>query len=294
MYTGNGVTRKFLLPSGVDGSEVYLIFPTGQSIKMKRDQGYTVSEGAVYFSGAVPAGVEVSFTEPEGYGEQTITKGYVVIYNDGRIVQEDFDPAEYLLESQKILSEAKKHHEEVTQYAEEAILRVMTLKEELGQDVERLLYTSTVKTQNLLEETASRLKEEISAGLDEALTSIRKEAETVEAGLQIMEQLKEETSSISEASASATKASIEEKCNAVLSAYGAMQKLKSDCEYYCEEARSAARKAGLETQAAMSVKAEEELEMLKSLRLKLESDSETMNKRIDNALEMLRSELDGR
>ena len=64
MYTGNGVTRKFPLPAGYDGSEVYLIFPTGKSIKMREGEGYTVSEGAVYFSAAIPAGVVVSFTEP--------------------------------------------------------------------------------------------------------------------------------------------------------------------------------------------------------------------------------------
>ena len=64
MYTGNGVTRKFPLPIGYDGGVVYLIFPTGKSIKMVKDEGYTVSEGAVYFSAAIPAGVVVSFTEP--------------------------------------------------------------------------------------------------------------------------------------------------------------------------------------------------------------------------------------
>ncbi len=40
MYTGNGVTKKFPIPSGYDGSTVYLIFPTGQNIKMVQREYY--------------------------------------------------------------------------------------------------------------------------------------------------------------------------------------------------------------------------------------------------------------
>ena len=34
MYTGNGATKKFLIPPEYDGREVYLTFSTGRSIKI--------------------------------------------------------------------------------------------------------------------------------------------------------------------------------------------------------------------------------------------------------------------
>ena len=132
MYTGNGVTKKFPIPAGYDGSKVYLIYPTGKSIKMVKDEGYTVSDGTVYFSAAIPAGVVVSCDEPEGYGETpTQGTGYVVIYNDGHIVEVADDPAEYLAQSQKVLTEAKKHYAEVKEYAEASIVNLTTLGDTL-------------------------------------------------------------------------------------------------------------------------------------------------------------------
>ena len=44
----------------------------------------------------------------------------------------------------------------------------------------------------------------------------------------------------------------------------------------------------------MNLKAEEELEMLRSLRMKLETDSNNLNARINSAIEVLRGEVNGR
>ena len=294
VYTGNGVTKKFPLPAGYDGSEVYLIFPTGRSIKMKKDEGYTVSDGAVYFSGAVPAGVTVSFDVPEGYGSEEASISYVVIYNDGHIVEVAEDPAEYLAQSQKTLQEARKHYEEVQSYAEETITKMMELRESFANDFDGKLYMYTSRAQSTLENTAEVLKSTIHSELSAALLEIERNAQTVDAGLQIMELLKNETQRISETAADAAKMSVLEKCAETLSAYDEVKALAKDCEYYAEEAKSASRKAGLETEAAMRQKAEEELEMLKSLRMKLEADSEALNSRIDSAWEMLRGGADGR
>ncbi len=294
VYTGNGVTKKFPLPAGYDGSEVYLIFPTGRSIKMKKDEGYTVSDGAVYFSGAVPAGVTVSFDEPEGYGAEENSISYVVIYNDGHIVEVAEDPAEYLAQSQKVLQEARKHYEEVKSYAEEAVTKMMELQESFANDFDGKLYRYTSQAQSTLENTAEVLRTTIHSELSAALLKIERNAQTVDTGLQIMELLKNETQRVSETAAEATKASVLEKCAETLRAYDAVKALTKECEYYAEEAKSASRKAGLETEAAMRQKAEEELEMLKSLRMKLEADSEALHSRLDSAWEILRGGTDGR
>ena len=293
MYTGNGATKKFLIPPEYDGSEVYLTFSTGRSIKMLEGEGYTISGGYAVFSAAVPAGVIVSFAEPEGY-EAPVRNGYVVIYNDGRIVEVDEDPTEFLLRTQEILSEAKNHYDEVKSYAGEAITQIMGLKGKITDEFEGLLYEYSMRGQTVLTETADRLKGTIHTELESALLKIAQDAQAVDAGLQVMELTKKEVEGIAKTAAEEAKREVLSDGYEILEAYEDVKKLKNDYEYYLSEARGAAQKAGLEVQAAMNLKAEEELEMLRSLRTKLESDSENLNARINSAIEVMRGGINGR
>ncbi len=288
MYTGNGVTKKFPIPDGYDGSAVYLVFPTGKSIKMINGEGYTISEGAVYFSAAIPAGVVVDFKEPENVISAGDTLNYVVIYKDGRIVEVSEDPTELLVQTQKALVDAKAHYAEVTEYAQEAVKQITKLKETLADDFERLLYEYSVKGKEQITENATLLKSEIHTELEGALLNIRKEVQTVEAGLQIMALLKSEAESSAKNAAEEARKQVVDGSAWVLDTLEDIEKLRVECDYFYQEAKSAAQKAGLEVQAAMTQKANEELEMLRSLRLKLEDDRSTLNARIDSAIEVLR------
>ena len=294
MYTGNGVTKRFPLPAGYDGSEVYLIFPTGKSIKMMNGEGYTVSEGAVYFSAAIPAGVVVSFTEPENVISAGDALNYVVIYKDGRIVEVSEDPTELLVQSQKVLVDAKAHYADVTAYAEGAIERITDLKATLADEFEGLLYAYSMRGKEQITEIAGLLKSEIHTELEGALLGIRKETQTVEAGLQIMELLKSEAKSAAASAAEEAKNQVLAGSAGVLDTLEDVEKLRAECEYFYQEAKFAAEKAGLEAQAAMMQKVNEELEMLRSLRLKLEDDREMLNARINSAIEVLRGAQNGR
>lgn len=294
MYTGNGVTKKFPLPERYTGDAVYLIFPTGKSIKMVNGEGYTVSEGAVYFSAAIPAGVVVSFVEPENVITADDALRYVVIYKDGRIVEVSDDPTELLVQTQKLLIDAKAHYAEVTAYADEAIDRVTRLKETLADEFEGLLYEYTQRGKEQITENATLLKSEIQTALEGALLEIRKEAQTVEAGLQIMELVKKDAQDAAHSAAQGVRQELADQIIEALDIHEKVIKAKGECEYYYLEAQSAAQKAGLEVQAAMTQKANEELEMLRSLRLKLEDDREMLNARINSAIEVLRSGTNGR
>ncbi len=294
MYTGNGVTKKFPLPEGYDGSEVYLIFPTGKSIKMMNGEGYTVSEGTVYFSAAIPAGVVVSFSEPENVISAGETLNYVVIYKDGRIVEVCDDPVELLVQCQKALTDAKAHYVEVTTYAQEAIDRVTGLKETLADEFEGLLYEYSIRGKEQISEKSELLKSEIHAELEGALLSIRKEAQTVESGLQIMELLKSEAQNAANGAAEEARNQVLAGSSGVLDTLEDIEKLRSECDYFCQEGKSAAQKAGLEAQAVIMQEVSKELEMLRSLRLKLEDDREMLNARINSAIEVLRSGTGGR
>ena len=107
MYAGNGVTKRFKIPEGYDGSEVYLTFPGGKTIRMHECEGYEVSGDYVKFDAAIPAGIRISFEESAD-GEELNSKGYVVIYGDGSIKEVDEDPVKYLEETQRLLTEAEK------------------------------------------------------------------------------------------------------------------------------------------------------------------------------------------
>ncbi len=204
------------------------------------------------------------------------------------------DPTELLVQSQKALTDAKAHYAEVTAYAEGAIERITSLKETLADEFERLLYEYSVKGKEQITENAALLKSEIHTELEGALLNIRKEAQTVEAGLQIMALLKSEAESAAKNAAEEAKKQVVDGSAWVLDTLEDIEKLRAECDYFYQEAKSAAQKAGLEVQAAMTQKANEELEMLRSLRIKLENDREMLNARINSAIEVLRSGTGGR
>lgn len=294
MYTGNGVTKKFPLPEGCSGDAVYLIFPTGKSIKMLKDEGYTVSEGAVYFSAAIPAGVVVSFSEPENVISAGDRLNYVVIYKDGRITEVTEDPTELLVQTQKALIDAKTHYAEVKAYTDEAKEYIDSLKDTLTDTFERLLYEYTQRGKEQITENATLLKSEIQTALEGALLEIRKEAQTVEAGLQIMELVKKDAQDAAHSAAQSVRQELADQIIEALDIHEKVLKVRADCKYYYLEAQAAAQKAGLEVQAVMTQKVNEELEMLRSLRLKLEDDRDMLNARINSAIEVLRSGTNGR
>ena len=190
--------------------------------------------------------------------------------------------------------DAKAHYAEVTAYTEGAIERITSLKETLADEFEGLLYEYSVKGKEQITENAVLLKSEIHAELESALLDIRKEAQTVEAGLQIMALLKSEAENAAKNAAEEARKQVVNGSAWVLDTLGDIEKLRAECDYFYQEAKSAAQKAGLEVQAAMTQKANEELEMLRSLRIKLEDDREMLNARINNAIEVLRSGTGGR
>ncbi len=294
MYTGNGVTKKFPLPDGCSGDAVYLIFPTGKSIKMLKDEGYTVSEGAVYFSAAIPAGVVVSFSEPENVISAGDRLNYVVIYKDGRITEVTEDPTELLVQTQKALIDAKTHYAEVKAYTDEAKEYIDSLKDTLTDTFERLLYEYTQRGKEQITENATLLKLEIQTALEGALLKIRHEAQTVESGLQVMELVKKDAQDAAHEAAGNVRDELANQIIEALDIHSKVIQTKGDCEYYYLEAQAAAQKAGLDVQAVMTQKVNEELAMLRSLRLKLEDDRDMLNARINSAIEVLRSGTNGR
>ena len=290
MYMGNGTAKKFLIPSGYDGSIVVLTLPSGKKIKMLAgDGGYKIENGAVIFSAAIPAGVIVSFDEPEESETLKNSSAYVVIYGDGTIKEVDEDPTLYLEQTQKLLTEAKALDNDVRQYAENTLTTLMRIGEKLTSDFEGRLFGYSTRAENAISEAAASVREDLRHEWERTLTEISSEAGTIREGIQIMEELKAEMRAITTDAAETTKEEIINRCSEIFEKITEVRELKAQTEEACKDAKYAAESAGREALLTMNTKAGEIIEMWRSLRLKMEADYEMLNTKINNRLEMLRS-----
>lgn len=292
MYTGNGAAKKFRIPEGYDGSVVVLGLPTGKTIKMKAGEGYEIAGEYVIFDAVIPSGITISFEEDED-SEPLITSGYVVIYGDGTIQEVNEDPVKYLEETQKILSEAKKQTASINEISERTVERIKSLGEDTANKYESELYKYEQRAESMMNETVSLLRAEMRTEAEIILSQVTEALSQINAGLSRMEDIREETRGISAESARETEERIIKDCERILEAYEEIAEIKIEIKRLADEAKYAADSAGREASALMNSKVNEEIEMLRSLRLKLEDDSELLMTKINNAWEVLRGELNG-
>ena len=290
MYAGNGVTKKFPIPDGKDGSAVFLKLPTGKTIRMTQGEGYTVQDGAVYFFAAIPVGVEVVFDEPEESATLTNTSSYVVIYGDGTIREVDEDPVLYLERTQKLLAEVKAIDTETRQYAENTLTQLMRLGETLTSEFDGRLLGYSTRAEDAISEAVAGVRSDLRHEWEATLTEISTQAGKIREGVQIMELLKDEMREISRETAQATKNELVNLCVEIPESVKEIQALKAEIEGIYQDAKYAAESAGREVLMTMNAKSNENTEMWRSLRLKMESDYETLNTKINNRLELLRGD----
>ena len=290
MYTGNGAAKKFRIPEGYDGRVVVLGLPTGKTIKMKAGEGYEIAGEYVIFDAVIPSGITISFEE-DSESEPLISSGYVVIYGDGTIREVNEDPVKYLEETQKILSEAKKQTASINEISERTVERIKSLGENVANKYESELYKYEQRAESLMNETVSLLRAEMRTEAEIILTQVTESLSQVNAILSRMEDIREETRGISAEAARDTEVRILKDSEKVLEAYEEILELRREIKSLRDEAKYAADSAGREASALMNSKVNEEIEILRSLRLKLENDSELLMTKLNNAWEVLRGEM---
>lgn len=290
MYIGNGTTKKFPIPIGYDGSVVVLRLPSGKSIKMTEGEGYEIRQGSVVFNAAVPSGVVVSFDEPEATETLGNANSYVIIYGDGSMREVTEDPAIYLETVQKLLTEAREQMQEVREYASATITRLLELRQEVVNEFDGKLYDYGNRAEDAITDAVSHVRQNIRNEWNATLDEISGETVKIRDGLHAMEEMRREVRDIVSLSAERIKEELSEQCADVLVGLTEMRELRADVQGIYKDAKYAAETAGREAQAQLNVKVNEELEVLRSLRLRLEEDYEMLNTKITNRLELLRSE----
>ena len=148
----------------------------------------------------------------------------------------------------------------------------------------------STRAEEAISEAVASVKSELRHEWEATLTEISAQAGKVREGLQIMKLLKDEMREISRETAQATKNELVSLCVEIPESVKEIQALKAEVEDFYKDAKYAAESAGREVLMTMNTKSNENIEMWRSLRLKMESDYETLNTKINNRLELLRGD----
>lgn len=294
MYTGNGVTKKFLLPSGYDGNTVLLKMPSGETVEMLQGESYIITDNAVCFLIPPPSGVEVCFEVDDTTKLINKNSGnYIIIYADGTIKQVNEDPSIILEEAKKLLTEAKKTNAE-------ALDNLSGTKEY----IKGLFNTSGADLDGRLDGYARSAKDIALSAAEEARKSVFADWEMLSKRLNIQEiDLIDVFKKIRLAMNKAN----EFQENIITKIKQQSEPIFQEAEEYLKDLK----KIMLDIQATadnskikinetlqtaineMKATQSKEFELLKSLRLKLEKDYEQFNSQRLNYLNYLRGEVNG-
>ena len=291
MYIGNGVTKRFPLPDGFDGTTVILKMPGGRGILMEHGKGYTVENGVVVFAVAVPSGIEVCFDESEADIITSSPKNYVIIRSDGTIEEITEDPSVILNEAREILTASMTRASEIEHAVSEAKNYIAEAVSNSRGDLDGRLdgYAKTAKT--IANETALNVKSEIESAMAAMFEELKAQRSEVREELSSTEHLKDEMNSLVSKALETTKKAIFQECAEIISACKDMRELKADLAVQAFDAQESVRKAASETAEECKSKLSEELEYLKNLRIKLEENFETLNAKINNRWEIFEERL---
>ena len=294
MYIGNGVTKKFPLPAGYDGSVVILKIPNGKGVRMIQGEGYTVKDGAVIFYAPVPSGIEILFDDT---GEIELmsanSKSYVVIYADGSMREVDEDPTLILDEAKKILTDAKRVAAELEQNISDAKTYITSVLSNSGADLDGRLDGYSSKVEESVAEAAEQVRIQIMDEWNAILDRIEVEKNTVKEYARNVEHIQDELESLSLNMAQTLKDELLSKCEDVLQGCEDLKILKSEVQTIAADVKLEVTQIAQNAAAEMRLKINEELELLRNLRSKMESDYNTLNTRINNRWDLLRGESNG-
>ena len=291
MYTGNGVTKNFPIPKGYDGAVVVLKMPGGKGILMKQGESYTIENGRVVFTVAVPSGIEVCFDEREAEIIPSSQKNYVIIRSDGTIEEVSEDPAVLLAEAREILTASEKIAGEVERAVNEAKNYIAETVSASHGDLDGRLDGYSKTAQNIANETAARVKSEVTKEFADLFEEMRSERKRLRGELAAAEILKNEMKTLVRTALDTTKTAIFTECEDVITSCRDMKKLKDEIAVLADEAQETLRKTAREEAEEFRTKLAEGVEDLKNLRIKLEENFNMLNNKITNRWEVLEERL---
>lgn len=294
MYLGNGITRKFPLPDGYDGSVVFLKIAGSKGVRMTQGDGYEVKDNTVIFYAPVPAGVEIIFDYMnESEVLNPMSKSYIIIYADGTMTEVDEDPTLILEEAKKLLIEAKRCALEITDAYNGAQAYVSQIINASTADFDGRLdgYSQTID--DAVSEAALSTKTAITDEWAVTLERMTAESKAVREDLSALQKLKRELQSIYDTAIESFKNSMSEHVAEALESCEEVRKLKPELALYSLEIQKELKQIVINYEDEIRTKINEELDLLRNLREKMEEDYNTLNIKINNRWDILRGEING-
>ncbi len=292
MYVGNGITRKFLIPEGYDGSVVVLSMEGGKGIRMAEGIGYFIEGRYVTFSTPVPKGIKVSFNEADATEIMKKNSGaYVVVYADGTIKEVDEDPTLLLEEARKLLADVKQSLKECEQATSDAKKYMTSMLSSSGADLDGRLEGYSQVAQKAVDEAIINAKRELTESWSTTLERLTVDTSTLRLTLEEIQRVKAEVESTASRVGNDVKDEILNECKDLFENIKTLKDIKTVLENEFIKAKENLEKIRLDIYQEVRLKVNEEIEMLRSLRNNMEQDFETLNTKINNRWDLLRSDL---
>ena len=283
MYIGNGVTKNFPIPDGYDGSIVALVSGNGKGLLATLNDDYAIKNGCVCFNSAVPSGVKVSFDE----SDITEFRKQVIIYSDGSTKEVNENPHVLLEEARNVLTDCILERNELTY---------------LLNSTKKYLENLTVLTEKDLAGRLESYKALADKAVLEASLDVKKKI--LEEWLPIFERTKldkkllEDTfnslmalstdieGKITKAANSAATA-VAKKCEKAIQSTEEIKEMKPVINAALLDAQEQIKRTAKDAAREIEYQSQKEFEEIKALRIKMESDYELLNERINNRIKIL-------
>ena len=289
MCIGNGVTKRFPLPPGYDGNVVILKFPNGKGIQAIQGEDYVIANGSIYFSVAVPSGLEVCFNEAD-VSSLNDDKKQVIIYSDASTKEVDKDPAVVLEEANKTLSRAQVLMEELRTYVTNTRQYLSEINSVSQSELNGKIASYQALADKAVSTAALQVRDEIMKEWLPMYEALKDKQKVITVNLSKLEDLKDEIRKIVNLAASSTTNAIFNDCRSVLIACDELRTLEASIKATTLDAQALVKRTAYEVSNEMRTQINAEIEILKSLRVKMENDYKTLNAQINNRWDILRSE----
>lgn len=288
MYIGNGVTKKFPLPLGYDGSCVILKLPNGKGLQATQGESYTIKNGAVVFITAVPAGIEVCFSESEVTGLiSQDSAGYVVIYPDGIIHEVKEDPSLLLEEARKTLANTQKQLTELRAFVNDTKTYLSSIVSTTQSDLDGRLESYKRLADLSVSEMAMNVKKEITGDWLKMYDTLEERRKSIMSDTEKLEKLKTDFKRLVEKASEKAVENVNKYYLEVKTIYETIKNYQPSLQSAVSEAQTQIQQTGYETKSEIRYLMIKEAEEIKNLRIKLEGTFSQLNAQLNTRWDIM-------
>lgn len=288
MYIGNGVTKKFPLPLGYDGSCVILKLPNGKGLQATQGESYTIKNGAVVFITAVPAGIEVCFSESEVTGLiSQDSAGYVVIYPDGIIHEVKEDPSLLLEEARKTLANTQKQLTELRAFVNDTKTYLSSIVSTTQSDLDGRLESYKRLANLSVSEMAMNVKKEITGDWLKTYDALEERRKSIMSDTEKLEKLKTDFKRLVEKASDEAVKNVNKYYLEVKTIYETIKNYQPSLRSAVSEAQTQIQQTGYETKSEIRYLMTKEAEEIKNLRIKLEGTFSQLNAQLNTRWDIM-------